>query len=122
MLNLDTHIFIHALQGSLRPVEKRLLSAAEWSISAIVLWEMAKLLQLGRLELDIRSPEFARVLARVRVWPLDLPVCTQTLDLDFESDPADEIIAATSIVHRVPLVTRDSRILHSAMVPFPQRP
>lgn len=122
MLNLDTHIFIHALQGRLRPIERRLLSAGEWSISAIVLWEMAKLCQLGRLELDIRSPEFGRVLARVRVWSLDLPVCAQTLDLDFESDPADEIIAATSIVHRVPLVTRDSRILRSAMVPFPPAP
>jgi hypothetical protein len=34
------------------------------------------------------------------VWPLDIEVCRETLKLDFESDPADEIIAATSIVHR----------------------
>jgi PIN domain nuclease of toxin-antitoxin system len=38
--------------------------------------------------------------------------------LDFSSDPADELVAATSIVHRVPLVTRDARILRSQIVPF----
>ena len=41
MLNLDTHILIHALDGTLTPVERRLLSAEPWSISAIVLWEIA---------------------------------------------------------------------------------
>jgi PIN domain nuclease of toxin-antitoxin system len=121
MLNLDTHILVHALQGSLKPDEKRLLSSGTWSISAIVLWELAKLRQLGRVEIDVRSPEFARALGRIQVWPLDLAVCAQTMDLDFQSDPADEIIAATSIVHRVPLVTRDARIRCSAMVPFPSR-
>ena len=121
MLNLDTHIFVHALQGSLKPGERRLLSSDTWSISAIVLWELAKLRQLGRVEIDIGSPEFARALGRIQVWPLDLAVCTRTMDLDFQSDPAGEIIAATSIAHRVPLVTRDARILRSAMVPFPAR-
>jgi PIN domain nuclease of toxin-antitoxin system len=40
------------------------------------------------------------------------------MELDFQSDPADEIIASTSIVHRVPLVTRDERIIRSKLVPF----
>jgi PIN domain nuclease of toxin-antitoxin system len=38
--------------------------------------------------------------------------------LDFESDPADERIAATSIAHNVPLLTRDSQILASRVVPL----
>jgi len=38
--------------------------------------------------------------------------------LDFRSDPADEIIAATSIVEGAPLLTRDRRILRSKVVPF----
>jgi len=67
MLNLDTHIFVHALQGSLKSGERRLLSSDTWSISAIVLWELAKLRQLGRVEIDIRSPEFARALGRIQV-------------------------------------------------------
>ncbi len=38
--------------------------------------------------------------------------------LDFAADPADEIIAATSLVHGVPLVTRDRPIHRSRLVPF----
>lgn len=118
MLNLDTHILIHALQGDLTARERRLLDAEPWSISAIVLWEVAKLSQHGRITLDLDSSEWDDVLTRVRVWPLDLAVARMTTVLDFESDPADEMIAATSVVHGVPLLTRDRRILASKMVPF----
>ena len=46
MLNLDTHILVYALSDELRPRERKLLSGAKWTISAIVLWELAKLVQL----------------------------------------------------------------------------
>jgi PIN domain nuclease of toxin-antitoxin system len=118
LLNLDTHILIFGLSGELSEDERRLLAADEWSISAIVLWELAKLVQLGRVELDLEAPDVVRTLSALHVWPLDLPVCRQSTRLDFAADPADELIAATSIVHRVPLVTRDSRILQSKLVPF----
>ncbi|HEY7838420.1 MAG TPA: hypothetical protein VIC54_07465 [Terriglobales bacterium] len=36
--------------------------------------------------------------------------------LDFKADPAAEIIAATSLAHRVPLLTRDSRLRGSALL------
>ncbi len=117
MLNLDTHALVRALLGGLTASEQRLLSGDSWSVSAIVLWELAKLRQLGRIEMDLDSPEFIRALG-IHVWPLDLAVCRETLRLDFESDPADEIIAATSIVHRVALVTRDRRIRGSRLVPL----
>lgn len=118
MLNLDTHVLVHALQGSVSVRERRLLVEESWSISAIVLWELAKLAQRNRITIDLNSPDFSRALSRVHVWPLDLSVCRKLADLDFQSDPADEIIAATSIVHRVPLLTRDKRILKSKLVPF----
>jgi PIN domain nuclease of toxin-antitoxin system len=38
--------------------------------------------------------------------------------LDFRGDPADEIIAATSVVHRAPLLTRDRQIRRSKVVPL----
>jgi PIN domain nuclease of toxin-antitoxin system len=118
MLNLDTHILVYALQGKLTVAEQRLLVRHSWSISAIVLWELAKLSQLERITLDIGSPDFTLALARVHIWPLDLRICRQSAELDFSSDPADEIIAATSIVHQVPLLTRDHRILASRIVPL----
>jgi PIN domain nuclease of toxin-antitoxin system len=118
MLNLDTHILIDALRGELTRGEEALLSSDRWGISAIVLWEIAKLRQLGRVELDLEGPEFSRALSRLQVWPLDVRVCQASTRLDFHSDPADELIAATSVVHSVPLVTRDRRIRRSRKVPF----
>jgi PIN domain nuclease of toxin-antitoxin system len=118
MLNLDTHVLLFALDGSLTPAERKLLASEPWGISAIVLWEVAKLAQLGRIAIDVHSTEFVRIFARVRVWPLDLAICQKSTELDFTSDPADKLIAATSIVHRVPLVTRDRKIRRSKLVPI----
>lgn len=118
MLNLDTHILIFALEGGLSARERRLLERETWSVSAIVLWELANLHQRGRIELDIDTVEFGRQLSPVHVWPLDLAVCRRLRTLDFQGDPADEIIAATSLAHNVPLLTRDARILASSVVPL----
>jgi PIN domain nuclease of toxin-antitoxin system len=118
MLNLDTHVLLHAVAGSLRPREARLLKADRWSISAIVLWEVAKLAQLGRITLDLDDPEVVRVLARIHVWPLTREVALASTRLDVRGDPADELIAATSLVHKVPLVTRDRALLKSKVVPL----
>ncbi len=118
MLNLDTHVLIHALRGALTAKERRILSADTWSISGIVLWEISKLVQLGRLEMDLADPDVVRALSKIHTWPLTLEICRGIHDLDFRSDPADEIIASTSIVHRVPLVTRDGKIRKSKLVPL----
>ncbi len=118
ILNLDTHVLLFSLQGHLEPAEERLLQSHEWSIAAIVLWEIAKLAQLKRISLDLEDPTVTRALSRIQVWPLSREIAQQSTRLDFKSDPADELIAATSVVHQVPLLTRDSRILASSIVPF----
>lgn len=118
MLNLDTHVLLHALGGRLTRREIRLLESEQWSISAIVLWEIAKLSQLGRIELDLNDVELMRILARIHVWPITLDICREIPDLDVRVDPADELIASTSIVHRVPLLTRDRKLLRSQRIPL----
>lgn len=118
MPNLDPHILVYALSGVLRPRERKLLSTEKWTISAIVLWELANLVQLGRLKLDLDDREVARTLAKLHVWPIDLAVARQSTRLDSQGDPADELIAATSVVHDVPLLTRDRRIRRSKLVPL----
>jgi PIN domain nuclease of toxin-antitoxin system len=118
MLSLDTHVLVYALAGELTPREAALLTREPWSISAIVIWEIGKLAELGRIDVDLDAPELTRTLARVHVWPLTLDVCRAIRALDFRGDPADEIIAATSLVHRVPLVTRDRTIRRSRRVPL----
>lgn len=118
MINLDTHILLNALQDRAHPREQTLLRENRWSVSAIVLWELAKLNQLGRISLDFSEPAVKIALSSVHIWPLDLDVALASTRLDFRSDPADELIAATSIVNNVPLLTRDKRIRQSKLVPF----
>ena len=118
VLNLDTNILIFVIGGDLRPAEQRLLARSRWSISSIVLWELAKLVQLGRLDMDLDDREVVRVLSRLHVWPIDLAVARASTRLDFSSDPADEIIAATSVVHNIPLLTRDEVMRKSKVVPL----
>ena len=118
MVNLDSHILIFALAGDVTAKERRVLAGNTWSISAIVLWELAKLIQLGRIAMNLEDGEVVRTLSALYVWPIDLAVSIQSTRLDFKADPADELIAATSVVHGVPLLTRDRRIRRSRIVPL----
>jgi PIN domain nuclease of toxin-antitoxin system len=52
------------------------------------------------------------------IWDIDAEIATASTHLDFRSDPADELIAATSFVRGVPLVTRDAKIRASTIVPL----
>jgi PIN domain nuclease of toxin-antitoxin system len=59
--------------------------------------------------------EFVRDLT---VLPFGLEECRALSRRDFESDPADEIIAATSLARNLPLVTRDRGLRRSKIVPL----
>jgi PIN domain nuclease of toxin-antitoxin system len=118
VINLDTHLLVFALAGTVTDKERRILAANPWSISAIVLWELAKLSQLRRIDLDLDDRAVTRLLSSLHVWPLDLAISRASTRLDFRGDPADELIAATSVVHGVPLLTRDRKIRSSRIVPF----
>ena len=118
MLNLDTHILIYALADSLKGEERELLGNSRWGISAIVIWELTKLFQLGRISLDPGNPRFRGVLSGIHMWPVTLDVCLAVYILDIKSDPADEIICATSINYDAPLVTRDRKLRKSKVVPL----
>jgi len=118
VLNLDTHMLVALLEGTLSGEEHARLIEGEWAISDIVLWELAKLVELGRLELDFNSPQFQNCLRKLTVIPISLEIARKSCELDFSSDPADEIIAATSLVERIPLLTRDRRMRKSRMVPL----
>jgi PIN domain nuclease of toxin-antitoxin system len=118
MLNVDTHVLLYAVTDALTPRERRLLGADRWSISAIVLWEIAKLAQLGRIAVDLEDADVVHVLARVQVWPITREIARTSTRLDIRGDPADALIAATSIVQNIPLVTRDRALLKSKSVPL----
>ena len=81
--DLDTHILIHAVSGNLRPAEQRLLARNRWSISSIVLWELA---QAGSAPDESTSTWMTGtscwVLSRLHRWPIDLQVALASTRLD----------------------------------------
>ena len=117
MLNLDTHILLNALEGGLEPNERRILTEdGDWGICSIVLWEIEQLYRKRRIVYGLDYAILANSLRCMHIWPITTEVCLNLRILDFQSDPADELIAATSLTHNVPLVTRDARIRSSKLV------
>ena len=117
MLTLDTHIVVALLNGELTERERELVTNDALAISDIVLWEIAKLVELGRLELAFEDVDFRMFLRNVTILPISVEIARTSTELDFKSDPADEIIAATAVVEQAPLLTRDRRIRKSRIVP-----
>ncbi len=81
--------------------ERELVLEHDLAISDIVFWELAKLIQLDRLRLDLSSDPFQRRRRHLTVFPISPEIARTSTCLDFSADLADEIIAATSVVHTV---------------------
>lgn len=118
MLNLDTHMLVALFTGDLTTAERDCVLNQPWAISDIVLWELAKLTQKSRVQLNAESSRFRAFLGALTVLPITFDIAWTSTRLDFSSDPADEIIAATSIVEQIPLLTRDRIIRRSRLVPL----
>ena len=119
MLNLDTHILIGLVSGQLTQTELRCIQSDESAVSDIVLWEISKLHQKIRIGFGVDEPKFVEILNHLTIFPITVDIARQSCEMDFNSDPADEIIAATSVIHQIPLLTRDGKIRKSKLVKFP---
>jgi PIN domain nuclease of toxin-antitoxin system len=114
---LDTHALLWWLADDAR-LSKRARRAIERAsvvgVSAISMWEVAMLVDKGRVALDRPVPTWANDVgsaAGVAVVPVDGPIAVMAGGLvDFHGDPADRIIVATAIGARASLVTKDDRI------------
>lgn len=120
MILLDTHIFLWWV------VQPDRLTRLQWEairsneggtlgVSAITCWEVAKLVQLGRIELGRDVGEWldlALTYPGMRLLPLTprIAVASTQLPDGFRSDPADEILVATARVYDCPLVTSDRKL------------
>ncbi len=118
MLSLDTHILIFSLADALNKDERSLIAEQECGISTMVMWEIEMLSMRQRIQYNLEHPAVIDALHTLTIWPLDVRVCRRLRDLDFRSDPAGEIIAATSLAFDVPLLTRDRTIRRSKIVPL----
>jgi len=86
-------------------------------VSAISCWEVAKLVEYGRLVLPCSLEEwFEQALDYPGIRLLDLTpeivIESTQLPGEFHRDPADQIIVACARVNNGPLVTSDSKIVN----------
>ena len=123
---LDTHVWIkRALGESVPPLVDLTLTrhAETLALADISLWEAAKLVELGRLQLSIPLPEFFRLaitpeLTLLPVTPAIAERVTTLEDSGFHKDPADQLIVATALVHGLRLISDDARIRQWGGVPM----
>ncbi|HEY0481735.1 MAG TPA: type II toxin-antitoxin system VapC family toxin [Kofleriaceae bacterium] len=125
---LDTHIMIWWLtddrklsKGHARLLERSEQSGTAVGLSAMSLWEIAKLVERGRIELTQSvddSLEQLETSAFVSILPLTGRVALESTRLGarFHADPIDQIIVATARCQGLTLLTVDERIIESGVV------
>ena len=99
------------------PVDYRDLIRTESSnglgVCAISCWEVAKLVEIGRLHFSIPLAEWiARALLNVQLLPLSPEIAIESSQLpgSFHRDPADQLIVATARFYDCRLLTMDRLI------------
>jgi len=116
---LDTHVWIWLSIGDLSSLSakaRKLISGGtpRW-ISAISCWELAKMVERGRIGFTVPTLTWMRRSLNennIRIADLTPEIAVESTDLaGFHPDPADQIIVATSRVLGMPLVTADQRII-----------
>ncbi len=119
---LDTHVWIwrQAHPAKLSRRVRALLEDAsgfdELLLSAISLWEFAKLVEKGRLGISCTPDEWverAIDIPKLRLVPLSPIIAGRSTALPppFHDDPADQIIVATAREEDAVILSKDKRIL-----------
>ena len=120
MILIDPHIWLWWATdpGRLSEAQIEAIESHESDIigvSAISCWEVAKLVQIGRISLGRSVREFLALALSypgIQLLPLtpEIAVASTQLPGEFRSDPADEILVATARIHRCSLVTSDRKL------------
>jgi PIN domain nuclease of toxin-antitoxin system len=123
---IDTHVWIWISIDDRRSLSKKARkvlidnpSGNKW-ISAISCWELAKLVERGRIAFSIPVLHWIRRSLNeqaIQVADLSPEIAVESTRLSgFHRAPADQIIAATARILDLPLVTADTRLREYAGV------
>ncbi|MGH9056725.1 MAG: type II toxin-antitoxin system VapC family toxin [Acidimicrobiales bacterium] len=127
-LLLDTHVLVWwvAEDRRLSAAQRRALERVDRDnpvlVADISLWEIATLVELERLELDMSLRDWlerataAPLVERVGITPA-VAAEVAALPATFHRDPADRIIVATARVRGATVLTKDRRIVDARVVP-----
>lgn len=118
---LDTHAWIwwvtsdRRLSRRARSVIEREAARGGLWLSMISVWEMAKKVEKGQLNVDRPLDDWletALAAEGLQIADMTRPVFVDSCRLPqpFHGDPADQIIVATARSHSATLVTRDARL------------
>jgi len=124
---LDTHAWIWWIEQDARLGAKAIAALDTMApdrrpfLCDISLWEVAMLVERGRLQIDVPLDEWLDAAAHprsVQLVPLSPRIAAEVARLPdtFHRDPADRIIVATSRARRIPVLTHDDRIRRSRLV------
>jgi PIN domain nuclease of toxin-antitoxin system len=123
---LDTHAWVWWVHGDARlsDEQRKMLDARTVEgigVSIISCWEVAKLVEYGRVKLPQVVGEWLGVAIAypgIRLLDLTPAIVVESTRLPqlFHKDPADQIIVATAHIHVCPLATADDKILNNGHV------
>jgi len=127
MILLDTCAIIwDALdQNHLSTKAKKAIDRADQNnalvISDISIWEIAMLIKKGRIEIDTTAAHFlnlflqSRNISVIQISP-EIAELSTHFGANISNDPADRLIAATSIIYNAQLITADQKLIESELV------
>ncbi|MGQ7957273.1 type II toxin-antitoxin system VapC family toxin [Pseudomonas sp. SP16.1] len=122
MIVLDTHALIWWVSDDERlsspaaeAIERELGNDGQILVSAITPWEIAMLLEKGRMALAMDLDEWLSAVESIEgvsVVPISPRVAVQSVRLpgEFHKDPADRLIVALARELNAPLLTADEKI------------
>lgn len=127
MITADTHVIVwNALQpDKLSKKAKRAISVANEEdgiiFCEISLWEIAMLIKKGRIRIDVGYQEFIGLVSESNKYVFkgitpDIAELSADLLSGGNKDPADAIIAATSVVEKAEIVTADKALRASKSI------
>ena len=122
MICLDTHAFVWMAIAPTKlsaKVLKVVNDESEFLIADITVWEISVLIHKQRLTLPLPFEEFMDLAIRSRnykIAPLTPSIAILSSSLMMHKDPADRLICATAIRHKVKLITKDKEIIRSGVV------
>jgi PIN domain nuclease of toxin-antitoxin system len=120
---LDTHILIHAADGSISAARRAILNDSRNSLyySSISLWEIAKLSELGRikpaegLQMFLDKLYHHPLYNNLELTPEVLVEATR-ISPEMHRDPADQLIVASARRLSAKLMTDDEKIQKCGLV------